>query len=166
MDAREYAALYCVAWNAMPGDEPTLAPSEIDLKLRLGIFRLLNARYRPQFGDQTKFLCAGIFNWALVEPPGNDEAKRFLEANGSLIQREAMNLAADPNLALAFSVLYTFTLILLGPNDPERTMSLADRATELRIAIRSTEDLYPGADAIQFLAFLNEYASKLLGLAL
>jgi len=147
----------------MPDDGDRLVPSEVDLKLCAGIFRLLDAKYRSQFGDQSKFLCTGIFNWAFLEPPGNDGAKSFLEGNRSLIEREAMTMYLDSDLALAVSIRYTFILILLGPNDPGRLMNIVDRATKLNIVIRSTEELYPGADAFQFLAFIDEYASRILG---
>ena len=122
----------------MSDDGDRLVPSEVDLKLCVGIFRLLDAKYRSQFGDQSKFLCAGIF-----EPPGNDEAKNFLESNRSLIEREAMTMYLDSDLALAVSIRYTFMLILLGSNDPERLMNIVDRASELNIVIRSTHELYP-----------------------
>jgi hypothetical protein len=150
----------------MGENRPICDPSEFDAKLRIGIFRLLDAKYRPRFGDQTKFLCAGIFNYALSEPPGNDEAEAFLRSNERLIEQEAGNLCLDQHLALALSILYTFTLIRIGPTDPERSMNIAERATRLSIAIRSTEELYPTDDAIQFLAFLDEFASKLLELKL
>jgi hypothetical protein len=147
----------------MADGEASLVPSEIDLKLRIGIFRLLDIKYRSQFGNQSNFLCAGILNWALLEAPGNAEAERFLEDNRSLIEREAMKICLDSDLSLAVSILYTFTLIRLGPNDSERSMSLADRATELSIAIHQSEELYPTDDAVQFLTFIDEYASRLLG---
>ena len=140
-----------------------LVPSEIDLKLRLGIFRLLNAKYRPHFGDQSKFLCAGVFNWALSEPPGNEEAKSFSEANKYLIEREATSLYLDPDLALALSILYTFTLIRLGPKHPELSMEIAERATELNILIPSAKEICPTDDATKFLAFIDKYATTLLG---
>jgi len=147
----------------MPDSGDRLVPSEVDLKLCVGIFRLLDAKYCSRFGDRSKFLCAGIFNWVFLEPPGNDEAKSFVEANRGRIEREAMAMYLDSDLALAVSIRYTFMLILLGPSDPERLMNIVDRATELNIAIRSTKELYPGADAFQFLAFIDEYASRLLG---
>jgi len=140
-----------------------LVPSEIDLKLRLGIFRLLDKKYHHQFGNQSKFLCAGIFNWVLSEPPGNEEAKSFSETNKYLIEREAMRLNLDPDLALAFSILYSFTLIRLGPKHPERSMEVVERATELNIVILSAKEIYPTDDAMQFLAFIDQYATNLLG---
>lgn len=146
----------------MIDDQSTCVPSEVDLKLRLAIFRLLDAKYRPTFGDQTKFLCAGILNWTFLEPPGNEEAKRFWDTNEPLVKQEAENLYLDSRLATALSVLYTFTLIRLGPKQPERTMGLADRATELNILISSAKELYPTDDAIQFLRFVDEYADRLL----
>lgn len=140
-----------------------LVPSEIDLKLRLGTFRLLDAKYRPHFGNESKFLCAGIFNWALLEPPGNEEAKSFSETNKCLIEREAMSLYLDADLALALSILYTFKLIRLGPKHPEKSMEVVERATELNIVILSAKEIYPTDDAMLFLAFIDQYASNLLG---
>ena len=104
----------------MREDTPTYLPSEVDLKLRLGIFRLLDAKYGPSFGDQAKFLCAGILNWIFLEPPGNEDARVFLEMNKSLIENEAMTLRLDPKLSLAISLLYTLTLVRLGPKNPRK----------------------------------------------
>jgi hypothetical protein len=150
----------------MGENRPMYDPAGIDAKLRIGIFRLLDGKYRPRFGNQSKFFCAAIFNHALSEPPGNDEAKAFLKSNERLIEQEAGNLCLDQHMAAALSILYTFTLIRIGPTDPERSMTIVERATKLNIAIRSTEELYPTTDAIQFLAFLDEFASRLLDIAL
>lgn len=100
-------------------DEPSYVPSEIDLKLRLGISRLLYTKYRPHYGDQSKFLCAGIVNWVLVEPPGNEAAQTFVETNRSLIERESMNLHLDPKLALALSSL-RFYANLVGAEESRK----------------------------------------------
>jgi hypothetical protein len=105
----------------MPDNRPVYLASDVDLKLRLGIFRLLNAKYRPSFGDQSKFLCAGMLNCILLEPPGNEDASSFLEMNKDLIEREATTLSLDPKLSLAISLLYTLALIRLGPKNPERS---------------------------------------------
>jgi hypothetical protein len=147
----------------MIAGQPIFVPSEVDLKLRLGICRLLDAKYRPHFGSQSKFLCAGIVNWVFLESPDNEEAKKFLEINQGLVEQEAKNLHLDADLALALSVLYTFMLIRLGPKDPERSSALVERATEVNIVIHSTQELYPGADAFQFLAFVDDFADRLLG---
>ena len=149
--------------------KPTYLPSEVDLKLRLGIFRLLDAKYRPSFGDQSKFLCAGILNWVLLEPPGNEDARGFLEMNKSLIEHEAMTLRLDPKLSLAISLLYTLTLIRLGPKDPDKSFDLADRAAELNIVILSTNEVCQPRgisvvdDAMEFLSVVDQYASELVG---
>ena len=147
----------------MPDNQPSCVPSEVDAKLRIGIFRMLEAKYRPCFGARSKFLSAAVFNRAFLEPPGNEEAKRFLEASEGLIKEEASGLHLDASLRMALSVLYTFTLVRLGPKDPERTMALVERATDLNIPIFTTQELYPTDDAAQFLALVDEYADRLLG---
>jgi|HubBroStandDraft_6_1064221.scaffolds.fasta_scaffold437653_1 hypothetical protein len=146
----------------MPNGEPSYVPSEVDLKLRLGIFRLLEKKYRPQFGSRSKFLSAGVVNWALLETPSNEEGQAFWEANKGLIEGEAKNLHLDPVPALALSILYSFTLIRLGPKQPGVSMGIVERATELNIAILSAKEIHPTDDAMQFLAFIDNYASSLL----
>ena len=147
----------------MHDGQPQLIPSEVELKLQVAIFRLLDAKYHAEYGAQTKFLCAAILNWAFLNPVGNDNAQEFLGRNEILIKQEAEKLHFDSRLATALSVLYTFTLIRLGPKQPERTMDLVVRATELNIVISSAKELCPTDDAIQFLYFVDEYASRLLG---
>jgi hypothetical protein len=73
-----------------------------------------------------------------------------------------MGLHLDPTLALALSILYTLTLIRLGPKHPERSMDMVERATELNIVILSAKEIYPTDDATQFLAFIDRYATNLL----
>jgi hypothetical protein len=146
----------------MAHDNPVYLADEVDWKLRVGIFRLLGEKYRPSWGDQSKFLCAGILNWILLESASNDDGKAFFEVNKHLIEQKAMTLHTDPELATALSILYTFTLIRLGPNAPERSMSLANRASELNIWIRSQEEVCPTADVMVFLSTIDQYASELL----
>jgi hypothetical protein len=147
----------------MLNDRCTPVPSEVDLKLRLGIFRVLEAKYRSRFGDQCKFLCAGIMNWALLELPGNEVATKYLDTNRQLIEQEAMCLHRDRDLALAFSILYSLSLIRLGPRDPDLSMNIVDRATELNIVILSAKDICPTDNALEFLSFVDQYANRLLG---
>lgn len=152
----------------MSDDEPTYLPSEVDLKLRLGIFRLLDAKYRPSFGDQSKFLCVGIMNGLLLEPPSNEDARRFSEVNKGLIEQESMTLHLDPRLSRAISFLYMLTLIRLGTNSPERSGNLAERASELSIVMLSTDEVCQPRgisvveDATELLAVVDQYASELL----
>ena len=148
--------------NPAANEQPICPPSEIDLKLRLGIFRLLQRKYHPLYGDQSKFLVAGIVNWALAESPDHKEAKEYQEANARLVEEEAGKMHQDVKLAGALSVLYTFTLIWLGPTNPEKSMMLVDRATEMNILIPSARELCPTDNAIQFLSFIDEYAEHLL----
>jgi hypothetical protein len=152
----------CSRTPNMPDAAPSYVPSEVDLKLRLGIFRLLQAKYHPRFGARSKFLSAAIVNWALLETPGNEEAQAFWEANRDLVEEEAKNLYIDPVPALALSILYSFTLIRLGPKQPEVSMGIVERATDLNIVILSAKEIHPTDDAMQFLAFIDSYASSLL----
>ena len=124
---------------------------------------MLDTKYRPHVGNQSKFLCAGIFNWAFREAPANEDASNFLEKNKGLIVEEAMSLHLDRELNLAFSILYAFTLIQLGPKHPEQSLDLVERVTELNIAILSAKEICPTDDAVQFLAFIDTYANHLLG---
>jgi len=137
-------------------------PSDVDLKLRLGLFRLLQRKYHPTIGEESKFLAAAIVNWALAEVPGNEEAKMFSEANSSRIQEEAERIHLDIKVAGALSILYTFTLIRLGPTDPDMSLSLVERAAALHIWILSSHDVCPTHNALEFLAFVDEYANSLL----
>jgi hypothetical protein len=136
--------------------------SQVDSKLRLGIHRQLLARYLPSFGDQSQLFCAGIVNWILVEPPDGEDESLFFEANGALIQREANALHLDSRLALAISTLYTLRLIRLGPKNPQKSLELVDRASDLNICIRSAKELCPTDNAIEFLSSIDQYASALL----
>jgi len=139
-------------------NRPICLPSEVDLKLRLGICRILEKKYHPIFGNQSKFLVAGLVNWALCDSPRSEEAKKFLETN-NLIEEEASKLHLDARVSAALSVLYTFTLIWLGTTDPEKSAQLVDRATDLNILFLSAKELCPTDDAIHFLAVLDEYAN-------
>jgi hypothetical protein len=145
---------------------PDLA--EIDMKLRLGIFGLLVARFQPSWGDRSKLLGAAILNWALVESPTNDEAELFFRENAEEIKQEAMNCGFDPTLSTALGFLYTLTLVRLGRKAPERSTGLADRASELGIIIPDTSDICKPRgrsvekDAKEFLRVLDEWASELL----
>jgi hypothetical protein len=146
----------------MAHNDPVYLADEVDSKLRVGIFRLLAEKYRPLWGDQNKFLCAGILNWVLLESASNEDGKAFYELNKDLIAKEALTLHTDPEAAKALSILYMFTAIRLGPNDPERLMKLANRASELHIWIPSQEEVCPTADVMAFLSALDRYASELL----
>jgi hypothetical protein len=117
--------------------------------------------YSTAFGDQTKFLCAAILNHALVEQPGNDEAKQFSQANSSLIEEEAQKISADPDLARAFSILYSFLLIRIGPKNPAKSTILTMQASNLDLFIRSAREICPTDNALKFLMFLDQYAESL-----
>jgi hypothetical protein len=134
----------------------------VDLKLRLGIGRLLQRKYLPILGNESKFLVAGLVNWALCDQPESEEAKKFLDTNQTLIEEEAEKLHQDQAVSCALSILYTFTLIWLGPTNPDKSARLVERATELNILILSVRELGFTDDAVQFLAFIDKFSDGIL----
>jgi hypothetical protein len=137
-------------------------PSEVEFMLCVGIGKMLQAKYGPHFGDQSKYLSIGILNFALETPPGNEEAERYCEANRCLIEQQAHAIHLDFELAYAFSILFSFVLVRLGPTDPGRTAELVERASALHIILRTTKEICPTDDAITFLQFVRKYASDLI----
>ena len=129
--------------------------------LCVGIGKMLQAKYSPDFGDQSKYLSMGILNFVLA-PPENEEAERYREANRCLIEQQAHAIYLDFELAYAFSILLSFVLVRLGPTDPERTAGLVERASALHITLRTTKEICPTDDAIAFLQFIRKYASDLI----
>jgi hypothetical protein len=123
--------------------------------LCVGIGKMLQAKYGPHFGDQSKYLSMGILNFVLATPPGNEEAERYCEANRCLIEQQANAIHLDFELAYAFSILFSFVLVRLGPTDPERTAELMERASALHIILRTTNEICPTDDAITFLQFVR-----------
>jgi hypothetical protein len=63
--------------------------------LCVGIGKMLQAKYGPHFGDQSKYLSMGILNFVLETPPGNEEAERYCEANRCLIGQQANAIHLD-----------------------------------------------------------------------
>jgi hypothetical protein len=123
---------------------------------------MLQVRNEPHFGETSKLLCSAILNFAFLQAPGNEDAIQFLDDNQCLIEQQAQLIHNDAELAYAFSVLYSFMLVQLGPRDPDRTLALAERSTSLRIWLRTTNEIYPTNDALEFLTFVRAYAEKLL----
>jgi hypothetical protein len=145
-----------------PDDHYFCTPTEVDLKLRLGIERLLLKKYLPLLGSQANLLAAGLVNWTLCDSPETSEAKMFAHTNADMIEQEATKLHQDPKLRHAFSVLYAFTLIWLGPTNPDKSARLVDRASELNILILSAKEICAAADPFQFLTFIDKYANEVL----
>lgn len=141
---------------------PVPIPSEVNSKLRLGILRKLRARYGPYFGEETESLCEGLISFALAEPATTEARASYLEAEKCLIEQQAVAFYQDPDLALAFSILYSFTLVQLGPKFPERSAQLANRAFDLHLILRTTKEICPTDDPFEFLQFVNNYAEGLL----
>lgn len=65
-------------------------PSDLELLLVSGIGKRLIDRYQPYFGDQSKFLSAGIINFAFLLPSRQTEqVQRYLSENECLIKQQA-----------------------------------------------------------------------------
>jgi len=141
---------------------PVPIPSEVNSKLRLGILHKLRARYGSYFGSETEHLCEGLISFALAEPATDQEAAAYFETESCLIEQQVASFYQDPDLALAFSILYSFTLVQLGPKSPERSEQLANRAFDLHLILRTTKEICPTDDPFEFLQFVNNYAEGLL----
>jgi hypothetical protein len=137
-------------------------PSEVAFLLQLGIFKKLNNRYVPYFGNDSPLLSVAIVNFLLVEEPGNEDALRYKTANQVLIEQQAQLVSSDPDLSFALSVLCSFTLVQLGPKHPDRSNAIESRASQAGIVLRTTNELYPTDDGLEFLKRVREYASDLL----
>lgn len=139
-------------------------PSEVEFILSLGILKLLIAKYQPHFGDQSSFLGAAILNFAFLMPPsGIEEVERYRAENACLIEQQARLINLDFRLANAFSLLYSFMLIRLGPTDSERSSALTEMASELLIILRAPEEICNTNDPWEFLDFVRKCALDLIG---
>jgi hypothetical protein len=116
----------------------------------------------PYFGEETELLCEGLISFALAEPAITQETASYFETEKCLIEQQAASFYQDPDLALAFSILYSFTLVQLGPKFPERSTQLANRAFDLHLILRTTKEICPTDDPFEFLQFVNNYAEDLL----
>jgi hypothetical protein len=110
-------------------------------KLRIAIFARLLLKYADREEVERKFLAAAVFNEAILEPPGNKEAERYLARNRDLVTTEALKLTEDQELAEALSYLYAaqvlFYVYLTQRPVSEESMSLAERASELGLYVPS-----------------------------
>src|SRR5271170_3665183 len=91
------------------------------------------------------------------------DALHFREQHVELIEREAHAIYADDDLAHAFSLLYSFMLIRIGPTDSERSHALAQTAMDLNIELRTPEEFCGPCNASEFLDYVQRYATNLLG---
>jgi hypothetical protein len=134
-------------------------------RLRIGIFARLLRKYAPVRGEEEgKFLSAALLNEALTEEPRNDQARKYLARNRSVVAQELMKLRDDAGLAEALSYLYAAQTLYLAcaTRSPlsERAQALGERATELGIYIPNTYDLCGSGDANACVLAIVEYARR------
>jgi len=146
----------------MPAGEIKLSPAQVEYMLALGIGKRLIAKYAQSFGDGSNFLAVGVLNYSFRMETGGEDAKQYLLRNEPLIESEANGVCLDPELEDAFSLLYSFMLIRIGPTDPVRSQALALRASELCIPLRTPEEICHSSDAFEFLSYVQRYAGELL----
>jgi hypothetical protein len=142
---------------------PTSLLDESITQLRVGVFSRLLKKYTPIFGEaQGKFLCAAILNEALLEDPGNNEAKKYLARNQDLVKSESLNLHTDTDLAEGLSYLYAAQTLYLAfaTRNPfsERAAELGQRAADLSIYIPNTYDICGSGDANACILAISHYA--------
>jgi hypothetical protein len=138
-------------------------PSEVEYILAHSIGKKLIERYQPEFGEQkASFLAVAILNHAFLMPTDSQEALSFSEDNKVLIDLESRSICYHRELSDAFSLLYSFMLIILGPTNFERTRELSDRASDLLIELRTPEEICNTSDPWVFLAYVRKYALELI----
>lgn len=136
-------------------------------QLRVGIFATLSKTYIFDYGKQkADFLSVAILNHALLEEPGNVEAKHFLQDNATLIEEESHKVYENEIVAEAFSYLYSAQILLLAiyTRNPftKRAQELSEQATHLSIYIPNTYDICGSNNAHECALGIMEYASKFI----
>jgi hypothetical protein len=134
-------------------------------QLRVGVFARLSKEYITVYGKQNgEFLSAAILNEALLESPGNHDGELYRNENASLIERESLQLASDPEIASALSYLYAAQTIYLVfvTKEPlsKRAQELGEQATRLSISIPNTYDICGSSDVRECILAIREYATK------
>jgi hypothetical protein len=143
-------------------DFPAL-PSDVEMILTHAVGKLLIDRYSSHFGEEEAArIAVAILNLAFVMETDDESALRFARENQVFIEQQAQAVHLDPKISDAFSLLYSFMLVRLGPTNPERSRALSERATDLFIVLRTTEEIYPTNDAFEFLSFVRRYALELI----
>ena len=145
------------------GSDLKLLPSQVEYVLATAIGKRLMKRYAHEFGDRSNFFAVAILNRAFLMETDARDALHFREQHVELIEREAHAIYADDDLAHAFSLLYSFMLIRIGPTDSERSHALAQTAMDLNIELRTPEEFCGPCNASEFLDYVQRYATNLLG---
>jgi hypothetical protein len=138
-------------------------PSDIERMLAYGVGELLIDKFRSHFGEEEAGrIAVAILNSAFLMGTDDDGALCFARDNLAFVEQQAKAVHLDPQMSDAFSLLYSFMLVRIGPTDPERSTALTSRATDLMIALRTTEEIYPTTSASEFLSYVRRYALELI----
>lgn len=139
----------------------TMSPSELEYMLVMAIFKRLMSRFTPIHGDQSNRRAVAMLNHAFLMKPGDEAAERYLAENQNAVVQEFEAIRDDLQLYDAFSLLYSFMLIRIGPTDFERSHALSLRASELYIVLRTPEEFCGPIDAQGFLDYIQAYIDRL-----
>lgn len=145
----------------MAEDDLRLTPSEAEYMLAMAIGKKLMERFAPKHGSQSNRLAAAVLNYAFMMKPGDEEAEQYLRENSPVILSEIDAIRDDDQLNAAFSLLYSFMLIRIGPTDFDRSHGLATRASDLNIVLRTPEEFCGPVNAMRFLAYVQEQSIRL-----
>ncbi len=138
-----------------------MLPSQVEYMLAMAIGKKLIDRFSPAHGDRSNWLSAAVLNFAFMMKPGDETGERYLSENLSTILQEMQGISQDVQLNDAFSLLYSFMLIRIGPTDFERSHGLTLRASELSIALRTPEEICGPVDSRRFLDYVQAYTTRL-----
>lgn len=136
-------------------------------KPRTGLFLRVHELYSPKYGDETKFLCAGIMNYVTVSDPTNEAGKRYFAEKFVLIAREAAKLHLVPEVRKALSYLYAAEIVYLALSgltgnklSQAQIPLLKERAGELNIAIPNAGEISGKADLHSNAQAIAAYATE------
>jgi hypothetical protein len=135
--------------------------SDIEYILAIAIGKRLIERFAPEVGDESNMLAVGVINYAFLKKPGDANAERYRDENFNVIVQEAKAICLDAELSYAFSLLYSFMLMLIGPKDVGRSNGLLDKAIELNIELRTQKEFCNSSDPWKFLEYVKGYADHL-----
>jgi hypothetical protein len=122
-------------------------------KPRTGLFLRVHELYSPKYGDETKFLCAGIMNYVTVSDPTNEAGKRYF-AEKFVVRKALSYLYAAEIVYLALSGLTGNKL------SQAQIPLLKERAGELNIAIPNAGEISGKADLHSNAQAIAAYATE------
>jgi hypothetical protein len=137
-------------------------PSDVGAMLLFGIHNKLCGKYTEHFPLVASTVASAVMSFALAESTGDEVIAAYVKEHQCFVEQQALLLQHDEELATAFSILYSFTLVRLGTKFPERSSQIAEKSTELGLYLRSTREIFDTEDAAAWLAFIREYARKLM----